>query len=171
MDLDDISVTSSGIPLPTFLSSFSTTSLGNKTEIKWSTSSEKNTANFEFEKSADAKNWNQLTSIEAAGNSEFEKNYTTTDTEKFVGKMYYRLKQVDQDGKFNYSEIKNIYKKANIDISISLNPCIDYIQVSFGISESIWNIEIINFEGKVIINEKANSSRKNINISSLAKGS
>jgi hypothetical protein len=170
MDLDDISVTSSGIPLPTFLSSFSTTSLGNKTEIKWSTSSERNTSRFEVEKSKDAKTWHVINQQNAAGNADIEKNYTYTDNEVSFGTSYYRIKQLDIDHQFTYSSIQKVIRKNEAEISIYPNPAINKIHIA--LKDNIENslLEILTLDGRILISEPIRNMNYTLNIENLAKG-
>ena len=58
-----------------------------------------------LEKSKDAKKWESCSEVKGAGNSNKWTNYTTNDKDPYEGVSYYRLKQIDFDGQYNYSEI------------------------------------------------------------------
>jgi hypothetical protein len=76
--------------------------------LNWITSSEVNTASFEIERSADARTYKRVGSINAAGNTSSVTDYQFTDpniTLLHAKAVYYRLKMVDQDGSFSYSSI------------------------------------------------------------------
>jgi hypothetical protein len=73
--------------------------------IQWITSSEKNTSHFEVEYSYDAKNFFKASNdIKAAVNSTTDKSYDFMHLEEYGELVYYRVKQVDLDGKVDYSK-------------------------------------------------------------------
>jgi hypothetical protein len=91
-----------GSPLPVELVSFNASCLENQTVISWQTASEHNTAHFDIEKSKDGETWNVIGQKAAAGNSNELLTYQFMDEEKNAGTFYYRLNQVDVDGKNEY---------------------------------------------------------------------
>ncbi len=78
---------------------------GENIMIEWATTSEINNDYFVVERSLNGFDFEKLTQVEAAGNSNAILSYSATDAEPFKGINYYRLKQVDFDGKFEYSDI------------------------------------------------------------------
>jgi hypothetical protein len=90
--------------LPIDLFNFYLENLSNRVVINWQTLSEYNTAYFEVQKSTDAKEFETIGTVQAAGNSTNLLTYSFVDDEK-NGIVYYRLKQVDFDGKYTYSQI------------------------------------------------------------------
>ena len=104
-----IGYTTSGFPLPIELLSFNADLNKNVVDIKWATESEHNSNYFIVERSIDAVHFSELEKINAAGSSNEELNYKTEDMHPFFGVSYYRLKQVDFDGAFNYSNIDMVY--------------------------------------------------------------
>jgi hypothetical protein len=99
------STCSNGLILPIELSAFNGACTKNKINLSWSTSSETNNNYFTIEKSIDFLNWDILTIVPGAGNSNVPLNYSVTDDEINAGIMYYRLKQTDFDGKYSYSDV------------------------------------------------------------------
>jgi hypothetical protein len=87
-------------PLPVELLSFSSTCIDNQSVLYWQTASEYNSSHFVLEKSIDGISWHLVGQVSAAGNSNELINYTFIDQEKSNG--YYRLNQVDIDGKNEY---------------------------------------------------------------------
>jgi hypothetical protein len=86
--------------LPVELLSFDVNCVGeNLKEISWSTASERNSAYFSIEKSSDGINWNEINKVQAAGNSTSILQYSMIDNFKDENTIYYRLNQVDNDGK------------------------------------------------------------------------
>lgn len=92
--------------------------------IRWTTSSEFNSKEFIVEKSTDAVNWNAIQTISAKGNSNSESYYSLVDKQLSSGTNYYRLKQVDTDGKSVYSETVAVLNKTKNRIAVYPNPAI-----------------------------------------------
>lgn len=78
---------------------------GVKNTIKWSTASETNNSHFLVERSTDGLNFSEIAQIQGAGNSSSQINYTYHDNDDVDGLVYYRLKQVDFDGEYSYSDV------------------------------------------------------------------
>jgi len=87
--------------IPVELVSFTATAISNKVELKWSTSTEKNNAGFAVEKNTHGV-WNQIGYVEGHGTTTEKKEYTFNENTT-AGKYQYRLKQIDHDGTFEYS--------------------------------------------------------------------
>ena len=85
--------------LPIELKSFEGYRVGTTNIIEWSTSSEKNNAYFEIEKSTDGINWFYAQKVTGAGNSSVQIDYQYRDIFTQNGIAYYRLSQIDFDGK------------------------------------------------------------------------
>jgi hypothetical protein len=91
-----------GSPLPVELTSFTASCDEEVVTLSWSTASEENSSHFDVEKSTDGVNWRVIGTVLAAGNSTQEINYSFIDSEKSIDQNYYRLNQVDIDGKNEY---------------------------------------------------------------------
>jgi len=137
--------------LPIELLSFTAKSNHSNIEISWQTASEVNNNYFVLESSSEGINFDDLTQVSGAGNSNEIKNYSFTDNRVHSGIVYYRLKQVDYDGKFTYSKIisaNNSLNKLTLnnvytdDSKLLLN--IDNTQ------NSMAEVEIIDVTGRVI---------------------
>lgn len=73
------------------------------TMISWITATESNTSHFEIEKSVNGADWVRIDNVTAAGNSNSDRNYQYLDLEG--GRAYYRIKQIDLDGKSVYTSV------------------------------------------------------------------
>ncbi|QQS34907.1 MAG: discoidin domain-containing protein [Ignavibacteriales bacterium] len=107
---------------PVELSSFTAQLLHNKVQLDWSTSTETNNYGFEIQRknSVDENSdWVKIGFVEGAGNSNSLKVYSFVDNTLLPGTSYYRLKQVDTDGKFSYTEEIEIVN--DIPLSFELN--------------------------------------------------
>ena len=90
--------------VPVELISFSASINVNSIELKWQTVSELNNLGFEIQRSSENTEWEKIGFVEGNGTSTLVNNYSFSDAIKNVnGKYYYRLKQIDNDGTFEYS--------------------------------------------------------------------
>ncbi len=78
-------------------------------KISWSTTAEVNTSHFDIERSTANEQYKTVGSVQATGQSNTVNRYSLTDKNIFTeGTYYYRIKQVDLDGKFAYSPVKTV---------------------------------------------------------------
>ncbi len=117
--------------LPITLLSFEATNIQNKTvSVEWITATETNNDFFTIERSIDAVNFEQIGTVQGAGNSITLLNYQYMDATsnlkpQTLNTLYYRLKQTDFNGNYEYSDIKAVKLENNkplIDIEIYPNP-------------------------------------------------
>jgi len=88
--------------LPISLIKFDVKQKNELIELQWSTATEINNNYFTLERSIDGNNWEILAYVEGAGDSNYQIDYDYTDEYPYHGISYYRLKQTDFDGKFEY---------------------------------------------------------------------
>ncbi len=162
-------------PLPVELLSFSSSCENNNIELKWVTASETNNDYFTVERSPDAINWQVVTTINGAGNSNTVLNYNTTDTNPLEGISYYRLKQTDYNGDYTYSGIIAISCQENVIEIINIYPnpasdCFNYIIYSKEDKEI--SVCVTDALGVVVISKKENITKelnhKSLDVSGLA---
>ena len=103
--IDDFSVTGTQV-LPVELTEFAAQKESGYNLLSWSTASEINNAFFEVEKSSDGINFHKIGQVQGAGNSSEELDYEFMDHVVNDETVYYRLKQVDFDGAFEYSPVR-----------------------------------------------------------------
>jgi hypothetical protein len=104
-------LTGSPTPLPVELTAFSATAAGPAAvRLAWATASEKNSAAFDVERSADGRAFARVGTLAAAGSSATPRSYELLDGKLPAGTplLYYRLRQVDQDGTFAYSPVRTV---------------------------------------------------------------
>jgi hypothetical protein len=100
--------------LPVSLTSFTINPSNQRdVNISWQTAQEINTDHFEIETSTNSSNWLKVASLRATGNSSTLQSYSFTDKKPtaFNSNIYYRLKTVDLNGSYTYSEIKSLRLK------------------------------------------------------------
>jgi len=120
-------------PLPVNLLHFQASVDQHRVLLDWATSSENNSDYFGIEVSTDAVNFTEISRVSAAGNSNVVLNYKAFDNTPAADISYYRLKQVDFDGKFMYSnvEVVNIPSLWKNDLVLSPNPVSSFLNVQF----------------------------------------
>ena len=161
------------ITLPVVISSFTAEKANNTTLVKWTTASEINSKNFEIQRSIDGKLFTTIGSVEAKGNSTITSNYSFVDANPFVGINYYRLKQVDQNGKYTLSAVKQVSfdNGGKFIVNIYPNPVADILNVRLTNGEAK-QIRIVSTLGKVLYSTEviAANGVTQIPVSNLSKG-
>ena len=79
-----------------------------KTNLNWLVAMENNNKEFVVERSLDGIQWTALFSVGSKGNTTTERSYKDLDAAPRTGINFYRIKQVDNDGKFTYSVIRSV---------------------------------------------------------------
>lgn len=142
-------------------------------ELNWSVALEVNNDYFEIQKSVNGVDWENIGHVNSKGNTNEIAHYTFLDKNPYPVN-YYRLKQVDEDHQFEYSEIiliefENI---SNIKLKVYPNPALDILNIE--LAEIIENpiIQIFDIQGKKIQININNSSTNNwsLNTNGLSKG-
>jgi hypothetical protein len=135
------------------------------TILQWKTAQERNNKGFEIEMSTDGSHFESIGFVDGAGNSQRTQAY------EFIASpftaAYYRIKQIDFDGNFEYSEV--VYSgNQESEMAILPNPFV----ASFSIqsNQEIQKIELIDLTGRVVLSENINALEANINTSELPKG-
>jgi hypothetical protein len=137
--------------------------LENGNEVVWSTSSEQNTSHFEVEYSDDAVQFYKVSkNIPAAGNSSTAQYYKFLHESEMKPWLYYRVKQVDLDGKIDYSKIviaKRASKLPDFKVLIYPIPLIegDLTLDIHSLAQTEIQIQIIDLLGKEVYREKVPS--------------
>jgi hypothetical protein len=115
-------------PLPVELTSFIASVNDNHIDLHWKTATEINNFGFEIERLMEGKLltsrgvWEKIGFVEGYGSSNAEKEYNFTDKNvSLAGKYFYRLKQIDTDGSFDYSEVVEVELTAPSKFGISQN--------------------------------------------------
>jgi hypothetical protein len=151
---DEVTV-EAGCLLPVELVRFDGECIENKISLSWETASEKNNVQFNVERSLDGVNFFSIGSVKGRGNSDIITNYNFIDNNNQNLLAYYRLNQIDYNGKINPSKIisveKNCSENSEIDISLYPNPSNNSTTLSLRLlEESAIHIEIYNSLGQYV---------------------
>lgn len=121
---------SNAVALPVNLTNFHAKPAHNSVELTWLTEAEFNNDYFYLQKSTDNRNFQEVAIVQGAGTTYEAQDYSYLDERPANGVNYYRLKQVDYDGQFAYSEIISVNFKSDSDISITPNPVKDRLNIA-----------------------------------------
>jgi hypothetical protein len=158
--------------LPVELTFFKAKASNNDVKLYWQTASEKNNKGFDIERSVDAKTWGKIGGVKGQGESNIIIDYSFEDKYPLSILTYYRLKQVDFDGKESYSNIESVslYKK-NISFVIYPNP-VNNKEATITLDEDLLEgtFTVINSIGSIVKKEKILSKNPTIDLRNLTKG-
>jgi hypothetical protein len=142
------------LPLPVTWDKFEVRKGLNGVDLTWNTVSEFNNDYFQIERSSDAQNYQAIGRVEGADNSVRSNVYTFEDMYAKTGLYYYRLLQVDNDGKYTFSGVKAIKVGSDLSTHIFPNPASGFVNVSLTPSESTTIIKIVSLSGAVILQKE-----------------
>lgn len=162
------------VTLPVSLTQFTARLNDEKnTVLKWQTASEQNNREFEIEISDDGVHFIPLAAVASKGNSSVEQNYEYIHFKPQPGTTWYRLKQVDMDGKFKYSNIVSVAVSRDIvKPFVYPVPASNMLTLNFGHITRKASIEILTIDMKGLKREifTGLALKKEINISALPAG-
>jgi len=158
-------------PLPVSLVSFDAKKVDNTALISWQTASEINNDYFILQRSSNGIDTEDIAKIDGNGNSNTLLSYSFIDEKPIYGNVYYRLKQVDYDGKYEVFYWRSLFFGHDIEISIYPNPNTNNV-IYFESSESNnAQIQIYSVGGKLMIEKNLIFSDGKATIThDLAKG-
>ena len=172
--------TYNGDPLPVELVFFTAKLKDKNVELKWRTETEINNYGFDIERSNKKDEWERIAFIEGHSNSYSPKEYNYIDTQlSEAGEYHYRLKQIDNDGTIEYSQIISVNVGVPNHYSLSQNypnPFNPETRIDFTLPEKqIVVLRVYNMLGemvKEIINNEKEAGRYSITFNStgLASG-
>ncbi len=164
-------------PLPVELLNFSGEVVDNGNMLFWQTASELNNNYFDLERSADGVNFYKISQIAGSGTTNNTVSYYFLDKEPLVGLSYYRLKQVDFNGDFEYSNVITITKESDkVLVSSPIpNPAINNVRYDIVTPKmGTLLIQVLDINGKVVLNSLVGldegASKINVNTDVLAVG-
>src|SRR5262249_52077625 len=135
------------IVLPVTWLSFTAQKINNHTaELKWSTTNEVNNDHFEIQRSSNAVSFSKIGTLIANN----KRQYQFTDINVYGSVAYYRIKQVDKDGRHSYSQVVKVLFDNNISWQINPNPAHNLISVYFKKELTKLQLMLIDASGKTV---------------------
>lgn len=136
--------------LPVELTSFQAALNQKAVKLNWQTASELNNAKFIIETSDEGELFSGIGEVQGAGTTLEKESYQFTHHTPSAGINYYRLKQVDFDGTFEYSKVVAINAVGNNDIVTYPNPAKDKVYVQYDRSKGPGKIYLLDALGRRI---------------------
>lgn len=153
--------------LPVKFTSFTVVRNSTAFLVQWSTTDEVNAAYYQVERSNDGAVWSRLATLSATSNA--TNNYVYADRSNPTGTIYYRIKQVDADGAFTYTEVRTF--KTNTTTAPVITSAPSRIIVQFGqqIKGNV-KIEVIGLNGHVALTQTVSNPTDKLQLATSLKG-
>ena len=162
--------------LPVTLANLSAAVQNNYVKLSWQTVTESNNKGFYVQHSADGKSYNDagfIASKASGGNSDKIIYYDFTDMNPYSNSNFYRIKQVDKDGKYQYSNIVSAELLLNNIFKVYPNPVKDIltIELNNGSGQNI-SVAIADADGRIILHQslQAENNKALMNVQQLMPG-
>jgi len=154
--------------LPVTFLSFSGTLKGDMIQLSWSTLSEINNEKFEIQRTKDGKYFETIGEVKGNGDSSSKLDYTFTDERPYNGINYYRLKQIDFDGAYEYSTLIAV-EKTDFTLRVYPTTTNDFIMISMTENKSFQG-NIVSKVGQVVKSFNGDEKESRIDISDIPTG-
>lgn len=146
--------TGGGSSLPIQLTQFTAEYLKEDGHVKlnWTTEVEINNDYFIVQRSIDGYHYEDVANVKGAGNSNVEIDYTAYDQDPPAGLVYYRLKQYDFDGKYQYSDIVSVmvFHTAINSVKVYPNPANSFVNIELTTDSEQINVMILDMNGNLV---------------------
>ncbi|MES2775406.1 MAG: T9SS type A sorting domain-containing protein [Bacteroidota bacterium] len=145
---------------------------GEKIELSWYTLTESNTSHYEIERSKNGIDFSKAGQVTAVGNSVQRNDYIFPDLLPLAGLNYYRIKQVDKDGRFVYSPVVLVlFSNGKPSITVFPNPVKDVMRFSWPVNSGKLMMQVYNQAGQLVKSSVVTAnSVVEVNVSQLAAG-
>jgi Secretion system C-terminal sorting domain len=154
-----------GSVLAVSLTSFTATPQSNAIKLNWTTASEENSKGFDVERSlTGTDDWKSIGFVKAKGQGS---SYEFIDSDP-LSISYYRLKEIDFNGKETLSKVVSVNKKNKLAVKVSPNPTSDKVLVAFDDNEGVINVFDVN--GRNVFTKKVLSNQTELDINTLPTG-
>ena len=147
--IDDF-IVGSNSSLPVELTTISAYAVRENVHVSWSTASETDNSHFNIERSPNGREFTEIGRVAGAGTVREKREYTFVDEKPLPGANYYRLRQVDMDGRFSFSPVRRVVMgTAASPLSLFPSPADEYVQVQWAkTSDTDSNWEIFDTAGR-----------------------
>jgi len=158
--------------LPIELIHFTAKNVNNREVLlEWSTASETNNDFFTLERTLDGENFEIIGTVDGAGNSTSTLNYNFVDDDPYSGISYYRLKQTDFDGSFEYSELRavEIDSDGSFDLQ-SVYASDGGVRLIYTTENPFLSLEVFDMTGKMVHRQRIENNRNTLIHPNIARG-
>jgi hypothetical protein len=172
--IDDVKVTwhftADYVPLPVELMKFTARTVNKAVELNWTTASEQDSRHFEIERSADAKSFNTLGTVNAQGTTSLVTHYSFHDREPLLGTSYYRLKQVDEDLTYTYSNIIAVSNQQAKAASVHPTLAQQELKVELPLAQLVYDAAVYDKMGRIVLRQSLKGYTHSLDVSYLGHG-
>lgn len=139
----------------------------NRTQITWSVSTQLNNDKYTIEHSTDGRSFSPIGEIAGDGTSNIIKHYEYIHTSPSIGINFYRIKQVDYDGQYSYSDITSVRYDGDNKINIYPNPVTSEVTIT---TYEKTTLQIMDVFGRVLSKQDISEGQNTINLAELPIG-
>jgi len=153
--------------LPVQLVFFGGKLVGNQVKLNWVAENEQNFLLFDVERSFNGNSYTSIGQVKAAN----QRNYTFNDNAQNINgrRVYYRLKKIDKDGKYAYSEVFTLHIPLNTKFSVYPNPANSFIKLQLnGTVSGKVTVQVTNALGNVLQQQTLQSAGNTITLNTQA---
>lgn len=141
------------IVLPVEFIFFKPSQVARGVKLDWATASERNSSHFNIERSTNGLTFEMIGSVGASGNSSNKNNYSYLDEEPLIGTTYYRLKQVDLDDTYEYSNLVSVNRSGPGTYSVYPTVSDGDVQLKLPYASSATPVLVYDKMGKLVLSE------------------
>lgn len=155
--------------IPVEMVNFAAKPVNNTVKLNWLTASERNNGYFDIERSANGREWSAIGQVKGNGTTAKATNYAFADETPLATVNYYRLKQVDMDGKSSYSPTVSVNFKGNgKQLSVFPNPANDRLNLVSDRFDTEGVVDIYDLSGRLV--QSVKNTNTQLDISRLNAG-
>jgi hypothetical protein len=158
------------IPLPVELTKFTARTIGKAVELNWTTASEQDSRHFEVERSADARDFKTIGMVNAQGTTSLVTHYTLQDREPLLGTSYYRLKQVDEDLTYTYTNIIAVSNQQAKAASVYPTLAQQELKIELPLVHLTYDAAVYDKMGRMVLRQSLKGYTHSLDVSRLGHG-
>jgi hypothetical protein len=145
--------------LPVKWLSFDALKKGETSVLDWTTSEEFNNKGFEVLRSVNGQYFEKIGWVDAKTELAPVNVYQFIDSHPLRGINYYRLKQVDLDGKTDYSPVRNLsFNSRNFGVTVTPNPADEFFYVEIQTEAEFSDITLMDVTGRIVLSKKTDKA-------------
>lgn len=158
-------------PLPVTLLSFTGEQQGKNNLLKWATALQLNFSHFELERSSNLNSYIKIATVSGENNSSIL-SYSFLDSQPLSGNNFYRLKLVDIDGQFTYSNVVLLRVLNNMFVSVFPNPTADKLNISLSDFSNVSRVDltVYDYAGRRISQQSFTNNIFSLDVSNYTAG-
>ena len=157
------------VVLPVEFLSFDGANEGSDNRLQWVTATEVNNDRYEIERSSNGFHWLTIGEVEGQGNALVESYYEYLDEDAKCNNCYYRLKQVDYDGEFEYSPVIVLQTNRETSFEMYPNPAVNFVNID--VPQGAVSARVFDAAGMVVLSlSLEEQTQVQVDVAALARG-